>query len=113
MKPGLFFVCLGLCLAACGTPTGTCDTSTATRPDDKQCTEYEAGGDFISVYEQGCAANDGTWRDGLSCPRENAFGACRISVASVTQTTWFYMGGEFTSAMQVMNSCPTGGYIAP
>jgi hypothetical protein len=114
----IFSLCVGLSASIAGCDSegsGSCDASTSTDPQKKQCIEYRASSDFISIYSASCTANKGTWTDGGACPREGALGACQQVVDNpmLTTTAWHYTGGRYSSTAAVVQSCTTGTFIEP
>jgi hypothetical protein len=114
MKRGaLLFVVLAF---GCGAPsptTGSCDYRTS--PTNPYCQDYSGSAAAVAAYKGPCTTANGKWSDG-TCPRSDAFGGCRMTSSTITETNWFYVGGPYNSEADVMNACAQGStsmFVSP
>lgn len=95
------------------TAIASCDLRTVAM----YCQEYDFRADSLAAYETACTDNGGTWAD-APCPRASSLGGCRASQAGFGElTNFFYEGGPYADATQVMQLCeggdPPSTYVAP
>jgi hypothetical protein len=106
-------LCSTLLMLACGgssTTTSSCDLRNAAQY--QYCQQYDGSSAFVSAYKSQCPSS-GTWAD-AACTHASALGGCRSLSGSDSVTTWFYSGGQYASAADVMAGCTSPStFVAP
>lgn len=97
-----------------GSAPGSCDLRGLAAAG--YCQEYAFDPAALSAYETNCTSSGGTWIAG-PCPHAMSLGGCRrTEVGFGDITNWFYEGGPYTTADEIMTLCVADGvstYVAP
>ena len=96
----------------------SCDLRPTMKANMLYCQEFVTDATILTSYKMSCASSGGSWST-VGCNRTGALGGCKttsnVGLSTVTQISWYYIGGYYPSADSIKQSCASsnGMYLAP